>query len=155
MRAAKQSDIDQLMAWFDSAERTRRWGGPNFDYPFTRESFLRDLKWSAVHSFCLVDEHDVMLGFGQFYERFGRNHLARIAVAPDARGRGHGVVLVNGLIAAADALFPGRDSSLYVYHDNSAAIACYRRAGFTESPSPDEGETFNDCLFMVASNAGS
>ena len=154
MREATRSDIGQLMGWFETADATTRWAGPNFAFPFTRESFLRDLKWPAVHSYCLVNDEDTMVGFGQFYEKFGRNHLARIAVDPQARGHGHGVALVRGLAASAGELFPGRDTSLYVYLDNAAAIRCYRRAGFEDAAAPDEGESYKSCLFMILPAAG-
>ncbi|HZG04563.1 MAG TPA: GNAT family N-acetyltransferase [Streptomyces sp.] len=59
----------------------------------------------------------------------GEVELARIIVAPAARGRGLGRALVRGLLA--EALDAGRpDVFLRVHPDNAAALRCYRGAGF-------------------------
>jgi GNAT superfamily N-acetyltransferase len=55
-------------------------------------------------------------------------YLARIAVAPAARGRGVGAELLAAAAVSAGA----RPISLHVHRTNSGAIAFYRRAGFRE-----------------------
>ncbi|NEA54137.1 GNAT family N-acetyltransferase [Streptomyces sp. SID13666] len=55
--------------------------------------------------------------------------LARIIVAPDARGNGHGRTLVRELLA--QALLTGHTAVfLRVHPDNDRALRCYRAAGF-------------------------
>ena len=150
LRKARKSDIQELMTWFDTAESCRSWGGPRFEFPFTTESFCRDSRWSDLDSFSLVDDSDRLLGFGQFYEKLNRVHLARIAVDPKRRGAGHGTVLMQELFVAGTTLLSHKEFSLYVYSDNAAAIACYRGVGFKEVPAEEENEGLKDCLFMVA-----
>lgn len=58
---------------------------------------------------------------------FPRLHLSYIAVAPRARGRGIGTVLLEEAIRVAEG-----DVSLHVETDNEAAIRLYEKFGFTK-----------------------
>jgi [ribosomal protein S18]-alanine N-acetyltransferase len=63
--------------------------------------------------------------------------LARVIVALQARGRGHGRDLIRLLVAEARRSYP--DVFLRVVPGNAAAIACYRAAGFTRlDPATEE-----------------
>ncbi|WP_328492325.1 GNAT family N-acetyltransferase [Streptomyces sp. NBC_00414] len=55
--------------------------------------------------------------------------LARIIVAPGARGRGLGRALVRGLLAEA-RLSGLSEVFMRVHPENAAALRCYRGAGF-------------------------
>lgn len=55
-----------------------------------------------------------------------------MAVRPDARRRGHGAAVLSGLLHAGHARGVTR-AWLHVRAENTAAIALYRRAGFTEA----------------------
>ena len=149
LRRAQESDITELMSWFETAASCQTWGGPAFEYPYTRDSFVRDLHWPGMDSFVLTDESDEVSGFGQFYEKYSRVHLARIVVNANSRGSGNGVRLVQGLVEEGVKKLTHREASLYVYKDNEAAIACYQRAGFVEAAHPVADENFQDCFFMV------
>ena len=138
LRRFIDTDVDSLMGWFPDAAAVDRWSGPFFRFPFTPDSFREDLRLGAVDSWALVDEADGLIGFGQVYERNGRNHLGRIAVHPERRGCGIGHQLLAELMRAG-AMNPGHDEfGLYVYPDNAAALHCYRSAGFVDAPDPDE-----------------
>lgn len=150
-----EADIAQLMSWFPDAASADRWSGPFLRFPFTDATFREDLRFDQVDSWALRDEADNFLGFGQIYERHGRNHLGRIAVNPGRRGSGLGHRLLAELMRKA-ADHPGRNEyGLYVYPDNVAAMRCYRAAGFFEAEDPDryrEKRGLN-YLYMVASAA--
>ena len=67
--------------------------------------------------------------------------LARITVAPEARGRGLGRTLVRGLLDKA------RDSGhadvfMRVHPDNDTALRCYRGVGFVPV-APESAEAWN------------
>ena len=110
LRRATDSDVTELMSWFDDSHSCKQWGGPAFEFPFTRESFARDLHWPDMDSFCLVNESDRLAGFGQFYEKYSRVHLARIVVNANCRRSGSGVELVQGLVEAGMATLSHRAS---------------------------------------------
>ena len=124
------------MIWFPDAAAADRWSGPFLRFPFTEASFLEDLRLDQVDSWALVDEQNDLIGFGQVYERYGRNHLGRIAVHPGRRGQGLGHQLLSELLRKG-AEHPGHaEFGLYVYPENEAALRCYRAAGFIEAADP-------------------
>ena len=148
VRSSTMEDLITLMTWFNSEESCRNWAGPNFDYPFTQDSFLRDLRWEEVDCYSGVDSDGDFSAFGQIYERAGRTHLARLAVAPEHRGLGLGHRLLAALMSEGRTTFGDRDFSLFVYPDNSAAIACYTKAGFRDAEPPD-GDGLPGCRYLV------
>ena len=119
LAAAEDRDFDDLMTWFPTAKATNVWGGPMFRFPFSRESFIEDCRWPEVRAFVLRDQ-DTLVAFGQFYERYGRINLARLAVNPARRGEGLGSRLVAALMREAPRYFDSSEYSLFVYRDRSA-----------------------------------
>lgn len=152
---AEDKHLGPLMSWFGTAEGARRWSGPQLRCPFSPTTFRQDIAWSRVDSSALVAEPSgELVGFGQYYEMFQRIHLARLAVAPNQRGRGLESELVRQLISRARGRLGNLESSLYVLESNHSARACYLRAGFVEAPIPDAetrftAEEVEDVLFMV------
>jgi len=71
-------------------------------------------------------------------------HLGRIIVAPQARGRGLGSVLMTRLCAEAIRHADVVQLTLNVYRDNAAAVALYRDLGFAGS----EDASTPELLFM-------
>lgn len=149
LRAATIEDLRILMDWFHDAAGTAQWGGPDFRFPFDSESFQADCHWPEMPSYVLADADGRMIGFGQFYLKLGRVHLARLAVAPGAQGRGHGKRLVEALCAVGRAELGGDEASLYVLESNAPARACYRAVGFVDSPEMPDPDMPPDTLFMI------
>ncbi len=150
MRLEKASDKDlvALMRWFSSEAETIAWAGFGFRFPFDALSFCEDVGLDTRHSFVYRD-NGRLLGFGQVYDKHGRGHLARIAVTPDARGRGIGSRLAQALAEKAFELLGCTEHSLFVLRDNDAAIRCYRKLGFCETANPDAAGSERDYLYMV------
>ncbi|MCB1037221.1 MAG: GNAT family N-acetyltransferase, partial [Acidobacteria bacterium] len=93
---SKEEHLEELASWFQDVDSCRQWGGPNFRFPFSAETFRADLRWGEMASWSLCEDGR-LAAFGQYYERRGRCHLARLAVAPADRGRGLGTLLVEEL----------------------------------------------------------
>jgi len=91
------------------------------------------------------------MGFGQYYERRGRCHLARLAVAPSCRGRRVGEDLILELARTGCAALGADGCSLFVLPGNERALRLYRRMGFVEEPYV--GESLPGSSYMVASFA--
>jgi len=89
------------MTWFRDARSTREWGGWAFRYPFDDKTFREDVQLSELDSFVARGEAGELIAFGQVRNKLGRGHIARLAVAPEHRGRGLGRELVNGLCEKA------------------------------------------------------
>ncbi len=145
----------ELMGWFPDAASADLWSGPFLRFPFTAATFREDLRLDQVDSWALLDDAGQLVGFGQVYERYGRNHLGRIAVHPDRRSQGIGHRLLAELMRKG-ALRPGCDEfGLYVYPDNDAALRCYRAAGFVEAPDPGRTDATRGLNYRYMVVAGS
>ena len=145
---AVATDVDVLMRWFPTAAATARWGGPGFRYPFTRQTFLEDSRWSSMPPYVLRRGNE-MLGFGQFYERYGRINLARLAVDPGRRGEGLGGRLVRAMLDESRRHLDNGEYSLFVYRDNEPALRCYRSAGFEIAEYPEGAPLADECYYLT------
>jgi ribosomal protein S18 acetylase RimI-like enzyme len=139
--------LGELMGWFPDARSCAAWAGPEFRYPYDDDTFRHDIRLD-LPSLSLVAGDD-LLAFGQYYLRAGRCHLARLVVSPHRRRRGMGVRLVRELARAGSDRLGTRECSLFVMEDNAAAIATYRRAGFSFTAYPGEMPLAN-CAYMTA-----
>jgi ribosomal protein S18 acetylase RimI-like enzyme len=148
--AATRAHLPELIAWFPTEHSCRVWGGPDFRYPFTAETFLADSKLASLPSYVLVEEPAEPCGFGQFYLRAGRCHLSRLAVAPTARGRGLGTRLIELLLRVGKTTLGVTESSLFVHVTNPSAIALYERLGFARAPYPEPELAIPDSHYMIA-----
>ena len=111
---ATEADISHLMSWFPTSRSVAIWGGPNFRYPFTAETFFEDVCWQQIDSYRLVDPAGDILAFGQIYERHGHVNLARLVVSPKRRRQGIGKQLVALLMEKGRESLPLQEYSLYV-----------------------------------------
>lgn len=152
LRHATDADAATIMSWFGDQQSTRMWGGPHFGFPFDEAGFRRDSRFGAMPGFCLMDG-SVVAGFGQYYERFQRCHLARLAIAPGHRGQGLSRVLVSEVVRAAVDSDGFAEVSLYVMPANSVARACYLSLGFRDAEHPDGSEPPETCQYMVAATS--
>lgn len=103
----------------------------SFPVPWTMDMFAAELK--QVFSRCLVIRDGAtgpVTGYAVYWLTGDEVQLHNIAVAPSARGRRLGEVLVRHMLnegAAADAI----GAFLEVRVSNAAAIKLYERQGFT------------------------
>jgi ribosomal protein S18 acetylase RimI-like enzyme len=150
---ATKAHVPQMMTWFPTEHSCRVWGGPEFRFPFTAETFLADSKLTAIPSYAMIRESAELCGFGQFYLRAGRCHLSRLAVASAYRGRGLGTQLIEMLLREGKKTLGVTQSSLFVHVTNTSAIALYERLGFTRFPYPEPGLEIPNSCYMISSGA--
>lgn len=145
------SHLPELMGWFPDRRSCAAWGGPRFRFPFTAATFREDLQLPEMASRGLVDESGELLGFGQFYLRTGRCHLARLAIRPEARRGGLGSALVGELCRVGRERLGVEQCSLFVLADNAPALALYRKMGFVPEPYPGDDMDLDSgsMLYMV------
>ena len=148
LERANEADIESLMTWFATEFDVKVWGGPKFRFPFTRESFIEDVRFHDMATFVLRDAGNAMVAFGQLYNRHERINLARLVVRKDRRGQGLGKALIEELMQAGAALLPLAEFSLFVYRDNKPALECYRSMGFEITEYP-EGDPLADKAFYL------
>lgn len=142
--------FDELMTWFPDRARCQGWGGPDFRYPFTPETFREDCRRNEPESRSLLDDDGALLGFGQYYPRAGRCHLARLAIAPERRGQHLGARLIAELAEDGCPRLGLRECGLFVMRDNPRAVRLYARVGFVETPYVEAGFDLPGSVYMTA-----
>ncbi|MBT8093787.1 MAG: GNAT family N-acetyltransferase [Gammaproteobacteria bacterium] len=137
------------MAWFPDSPAVDIWSGPGFRYPFTRESFIEDLRFAAVDSYALRNADNTLAAFGQSYERYERGHLARLVTNPALRRQGAGRQLIEMIIAALEQRRGYEEYSLFVYRHNEPALRCYLSLGFVVTDYPEDAPMADKCYFLT------
>ena len=138
------------MTWFPDRQSCLTWGGSEFRFPFTEETFTEDAKLNSLPTWALVGDGDALVGFGQCYLRVGRCHLGRLAISPGLRGRGYGSTLIHELAKRGQTDFGVDSLSLFVLPGNERAIELYRRLGFSVVPYPEPSSKTDGYIYMVA-----
>lgn len=146
---AADSEFDDVMSWFPDAHSVDIWGGPNFRYPFTAETFREDCRVDVMASYALRNSAGELAAFGQSYERQGRGHLARLVSNPALRRQGAGRKLIRMIIAALEMTGDYDECSLFVYRDNIPAYQCYLSLGFVVVQYPDDAPMPDKCFFLT------
>ncbi len=149
LAAARPADLDELMTWFPDAGSVDIWGGPEFRFPFTRESFVADCRIDEMESYALRDPDDMLAAFGQSYDRNGRGHLARLVANPAMRRRGAASMLIEAIIASLEERYVFDEYSLFVYRENTPAYQCYLSLGFAVTDYPEDGVMADKCYFLT------
>ena len=140
----------EIMGWFSDKESVFLWGSPYTRYPLTEETFFEDIYWSRINSVVALNEEEELLGFGQFYMKLGRCHLARLVINPKFRGRGLGAKFISALMRYGSKVLETNEYSLYVMTVNKPAIAVYKKLGFNLAPYPHGDPKLENCVFMTA-----
>ena len=140
--------LHELMSWFNSEIQLKQWSGPQFEYPYTEQSFIRDLNRQALPSFVLLSDTNEFIAFGQFYLRLNRCHLGRLVVKPSWRGKGVINQLIVALISTGQCSLGVNTCSLFVLAQNKAAISAYQKAGFVRANYPEK-LSLKNCLYMI------
>lgn len=147
------ADIEVLKGWFPDKESSTLWCGPNIRFPFTHESFFEDIRWGRMPTYSLIGDKGIFIGFGQYYEKLQRCHLARLVISPSQRSRGFGRKFVAQLMNIGMSDLNTSESSLFVYRSNVSAINCYKSLGFKKQQNPNGYEQYENIDFMVYKNA--
>lgn len=148
---ASLEDIQLLKPWFATKQASYLWGGPGLRFPYTEKSFLEDIFWGKMPSYSCKDQHKNLIGFGQYYEKAKRCHLARLAINPSHRSRGLGREFIGKLMSIAMSNLGLDECSLFVVTANEKAVACYKSLGFRFHAYPQWQTYFEGIEFMVFS----
>jgi ribosomal protein S18 acetylase RimI-like enzyme len=149
LASATRAHLRQMMDWFPSAQSVLLWGGTEFRFPFTEDSFAQDCMLERVPSFVLIDDLGELHAFGQCYRRCDRCHLGRLAIAPSRRGQGIGTRLVRELAAQGSRVLAVTECSLFVSPLNPRARALYERLGFRCTRYPDDSYDASAYDYMI------
>ena len=146
---ARSAHLEALKTWFPDREKAYDWCGPGLRFPFTHETFLEDIHWERMSSYSLISENKELIGFGQYYEKTRRCHLARLAISPAFRSRGIGYDFIYRLMKIGMEDLGVDECSLFVIRSNAKALKCYRALKFEKTDYPPGHAVYNDIDFMV------
>jgi ribosomal protein S18 acetylase RimI-like enzyme len=145
--------VEQLKGWFPDRESAYFWCGPGLRVPFTDQTFLDDTHWERMPAYSLLDDQGQLSGFGQYYEKLGRCHLARLVIAPASRCRGLGRQFIARLMSIGRADLGVGECSLFVVNYNLRALRCYTALGFEKADHPPGHAVCSDLDFMIRRSA--
>ena len=119
-RPMAHADIDAVLALEVQA----------YPYPWSRGNFIDSLA-AGYTTELRLDAQDRLLGYFVALPGFEELHLLNLTVAPVVQRAGHGLALLQRLLAIAQAR---ADASLWleVRLSNAAARSLYQRLGFAE-----------------------
>jgi ribosomal protein S18 acetylase RimI-like enzyme len=140
----------EIMRWLPDRQTCEDWGGPTMRWPLEETAFLEDIHWGNMPSRAGLERDGSLIAFGQYYKKKNRCHLARLILAPRARGRGLGKAFIGALMEDGRAELETRDYSLFVLRHNRPALACYKRLGFRQTDYPKDDPILDNCIFMVS-----
>ncbi len=131
IRPAQPSDAGEIVAWFPDRSAAVLWAGPHVPDPLVAPWLAREFCGRARAHFVAAGSDDRPLGMIGMRRRLGerRVHLIRVAVAPERRGEGIALRLIEAMAALA-RVGGGRRLTLNVYDANAAALRAYAKAGF-------------------------
>ena len=143
LRPPTAADYAALATWVPDADSCARWAGPKLQYPFSPQQLPELLAEPGAHSFVLSRGPAEALGFCQFWVReAGVAHLARIILAPAARGQGLASTMCSLLMDQAVQTAGAQAFTLRVYRDNHRALATYEGLGFVTVPAQSDERIF-------------
>ena len=140
-RPMAHADIDAVLALEVQA----------YPYPWTRGNFIDSLA-AGYTTELRLDSQDSLLGYVVALPGFQEMHLLNLTVAPTVQRTGHGLALLQRLLAIARAR---ADEALWleVRPSNEAALSLYQRLGFAQvgrrrAYYPADGQQREDALVL-------
>ena len=136
-----RDDIPRLTGWIDSEAALIQWSGQRFSYPLEPSAFEAYLQEAEAdphehHLFNVVaQDNGEVIGHVELiviapHRRQG--HICRVLIAPKARqGKGYGTAVMRRIAEMGFRELGLKKISLNVIIFNLAAIACYKKVGFT------------------------
>ncbi len=131
IRPARPHDALAIVDWFPDRASAVLWAGPHTPDPLTAQWLAREFAHGGRAHFVAVEGEGPPIGLIGMRRRTGerRVHLIRVAVAPDRRGEGLAVRLIEAMAGLARA-GGARRLTLNVYDLNASARRTYEKAGF-------------------------
>ncbi|QXC59518.1 GNAT family N-acetyltransferase [Aquihabitans sp. G128] len=132
VRGSRREDAAGFVALMEAVAAEGRWIGRELplDHDERREAFLAGIEDPEHLSLVVVRSEEVVGSLGLHHDGIGHAELGML-LAADVRGRGVGSALLAQAIAWADAHPVVHKVTLQAWPHNAAALALYRRHGFT------------------------
>ena len=130
-----EKDFERLISWIENEENLVQFSGPIFKFPLTKEQLKEYLYTENIISFKVINlDTNEIIGHSEIYKSEKNEvKLCRILIGEEnQRGKGFGKKIINELVKYSFEKLNAEKVELNVYTSNTAAIALYRKAGFSE-----------------------
>ena len=134
-RPRTHDDCVALVSWIADAKALYLFSGPVLQWPLTVQQLIDSENAEGRSAWAVLDSHtDGLVGHFDLTVQGTYARIGRVIVAPEQRGQGLGLKLVNLAMDRAGML-GATQVGLNVLSSNTPAIRAYQRAGFQEIPS--------------------
>lgn len=103
-----------------------------FATPWSRDSLLYDLTENHLATYFVAEISGRVIGYAGIWLIADEGHITNVAVSPDYRRRRIGMAIIDTLLRVTGEAGTARHT-LEVRAGNEAAIALYRKFGFSEA----------------------
>jgi RimJ/RimL family protein N-acetyltransferase len=136
LESFKKDFYADLISWVDSEETLLQFAGPAFTFPLTGDQLDHSLSDGNRFAFRVVEEEtNISIGHYELYLNSNSFVLGRILIGDkEKRRKGYGNQIVYMLLGMGFNHFNKDQAELNVFDWNTAAIECYKKAGFTINP---------------------
>lgn len=155
LRRFTPADYGTLIEWLPTADALRLFTGPRLSWPLTIEQLdaLERDPGRTAWTLEFPNERGVPVGHVELVASgIGYARLARVIIAPAARGHGYGLLIVRLALEKARQ-FGALRVGLNVLRDNGSAIAIYCRLGFADVPPPADRTEIRSMELVLDSGA--
>lgn len=136
-RAFSVADATTLLTWIGTPDELLQWAGTLFAFPLDKRQLIEYAHTPNEHRHLIAavdSDSESMLAHAELTvlpeHLLGR--IARVIVAPDARGSGVGSAMLKRIVTLAFDELGLHRLELVVFALNAPARRCYERAGFRE-----------------------
>lgn len=149
----KTNDCEEIVAWNEGMDKDflYRWAGHKvYTYPITAEQIISRLSENDAIVLKILYEDKIIgtIELSQIDRQNSKARICRFIVKEDYRGRGLGPKVLNEAMGYAYREWDICSFSLGVFINNTSAIRCYEKAGFSidshyESPEGSKWNAYN------------
>ena len=68
------TDVEQLMSWFTSEQQLAQWAGPDFRYPYNKQSFIEDCNIKQLASYSLLNDNNETLLLSRNHKKYLKSY---------------------------------------------------------------------------------
>jgi RimJ/RimL family protein N-acetyltransferase len=133
------ADIPTLIGWIPNDRMLLQWAGPTLVWPLTSAQLENDLaKAGPGTPYLFYRAHDAddrtvgHIAIKAIDHVHSNAMLGRVLIAPDFRGQGLAVPMVQAALQVCFEHLKLHRVGLRVFAQNTSAIAAYKRAGFVQ-----------------------
>ncbi len=145
-----ESDFDTIRDWINDARTHAMWCANRFSFPLERSNFISVLDSHAATTgdtaFAAVADNGRVVGFFCYSLNRDTNEgmLKFVVVDPQQRGKGTAAEMLE--LAAEYAFDNTKAAALHlnVFPENTRAVRCYEKVGFTERNTTPDAFAYGD-----------